>query len=581
MINLEQPTSVSLANILKDLKTGKYLIPDFQRDYDWSANDINELLISIFSDYYIGNLLLWETNDTNISALDCKNIQGYEDGNIKSSTIVLDGQQRLTSLYYAFYNPKFSLKGRKSHVEFFMYINEFLSGNFDKAFFYEWKPNKLKQYNSIEYLVENKIYPLCNFPDVMNFSNEWFKQYVRVYGDSQSDDFRTKLADIINNYQIPIIILKRDIDISRVCDIFEKINSKGIKLSTFDLLNAILKQKDIKLRTDLWDTASDRLKFIEEENKMYILQNMSIVEQNYCSPKYLYYLVPEAIKKIKVDNTNEEIILIKNKETFLEKWNNAVNSIEIAERELQNYSESGYGILKKKFLPYVSMLPIFSALLYYLQLNKIDNAINRKKIRKWWFYSIFSNNYSSSVESTMAKDYQEITKWFDNEKNSVEDDITSYKFNIDLLKEKQGAIYNSILDLIIINGGSDFYKNSSLSLDELEDHHIVPKAHCKALGIKDENINSILNRTLIFDSTNNDIRDDKPSDYIKNKILPKYNNDIESVKKMFASHFISEKAFNILMKDNFNVDDFSEFIEERRISICKYINKNIFEINKE
>lgn len=581
MINLEQPTSESLANILKDLKNGKYLIPDFQRDYDWSANDINELLISIFSDYYIGNLLLWETNNTNISALDCKNIQGYNDENINSSTIVLDGQQRLTSLYYAFYNPKFSLKARKSHVEFFMNINEFLCGNFDKAFFYEWKANKLRQYNNIEYLVENKIYPMCNFPIAGARANDWFDQYELKYGKQAADELSERLCDIATNYKIPIIILKREIDIPKVCDIFEKINSKGIKLSTFDLLNAILKQKDIKLRTNLWHTASEKLDFIQEDNKMYILQYMSIVEQYYCSPKYLYYLVPGAVKTVKIDNNNKNITLIGDRDTFLAKWNQAVEYIKEAENILKDDSETGYGILKMKFFPYASMLPIFSALLYYLQTNKMDNAINRKKIRKWWFYSIFSNNYSSSVESTMAKDYQDMIKWFNDEtneiKNEIENENQPYIFNIDLSKEKQGAIYNSILDLIIVNGGSDFYKNSSLSLAELEDHHIVPKAYCKSLGITDENINSILNRTLIFDSTNNDIRDNKPADYIRNKILPSYGNDINAVKKMFATHFISEKAFNILMRDNFNAGDFSEFIEERKIFINKYINESIFE----
>lgn len=578
MINLEQPTSENLSNIITNLKNGKYLIPDFQRDYDWNANDINELLISIFSDYYIGNLLLWETGDANVSVLDCKHIQGFADNEIKTSTIVLDGQQRLTSLYYAFFNPKFNLKGRKSHVEFFINIKEFLEDNFTEAFFYEWKQNKLKQYNNIEYLVENDIYPLSDFSNVMTYSNEWFKLYLKVQGEAKADEFRERLVNTLTNYKIPIIILKREIEISRVCDIFEKINSKGIKLSTFDLLNAILKQKDINLRTDLWHKASERLSFIEEEQKMYILQNMSIIEQNYCSPKYLYYLVPNAIKKIKKDKANEEIVLINDKETFLSKWNDSVKSIEIAEKELKDYSKTGYGILKKKFFPYVSMLPIFSALYSYLQTNKIDSAVNRKKIRKWWFYSIFSNNYSSSVESTMAKDYQEMIKWFNNEPNSINEEISNYKFSVDLTKEKQGAIYNSILDLIIINGGADFYKNSSLTLDKLEDHHIVPKAYCKSLGIKDENINSILNRTLIFDSTNNDIRDSIPADYIKNKILPRYENNLSEVKKMFESHFISEKAFEILMRDDFNSNYYSEFIIEREKTINEFINKNIFNV---
>lgn len=583
MINLEQPTTQRLDKILINLKDGQYIIPDFQRDYDWSAKDINELLISIFSDYYIGNLLLWDTKEANIKALDCKNIKGCPKENLNSSTIVLDGQQRLTSLNYAFFKPSFSLKGRKTPVEFFLKIDDFLKGDIDKAFFFEWKKNKLSLLNNIDYLVKNRIYPLSNFFIILQRNNDWADKFEEVYGKNETDSLINKLSESCA-YEIPIITLKRDIDISKVCDIFEKINSKGVKLSTFDLLNSILKQHGIKLRTDLWQNAEKLLKFIDDDNKMYLLQNMSIVEQNYCSPKYLYYLIPKASKTIKKENgTKEDIVLINNKEVFDCKWNEAVNSLIKAEELLQDPSNTGYGVLQKKFLPYVSMLPVFAALLSFLTKNKsLDTAINRNKLRKWWFYSIFENNYSSSVESTMAKDYQDMCKWFQFQDTEIIEAINSFAVkleeNLNLNNQKPGsAIYNAILNLIITNGAKNFYEDASLTLNNLEDHHIVPKEFCERIGIKAEKYNSILNRTLIYDSTNNNIKDSAPSEYIKNKIIKKYSN-IESVKNMFEKHFISEKAFNILLKDDFNAENFEEFINERNLTILNYIKENIYEI---
>ena len=82
---------------------------------------------------------------------------------------------------------------------------------------------------------------------------------------------------------------------------------------------------------------------------------------------------------------------------------------------------------------------------------------------------------------------------------------------------------------------------------------------------------------LIYDSTNNNIKNNAPAEYIKNKIIQKYDN-IESVKNMFEKHFISEKAFNLLLKDDFNVDDFDNFINERNITILNYIKENIYGI---
>ena len=347
MLNLEQPTSEKLGNIIKNLQNGEYLIPDFQRDYDWSANDIKELLISIFSDYYIGNLLLWTTEENNIKALNCKHIQGYTGESRRSSTVVLDGQQRLTSLFYAFFKPEIKdccIKNRKTKVEFFMQIDEFLNGEYDKAFFYEWTSKKLKNLNNNQYLVENKIYPLSNFPIADKRSNEFLNLYSEVYSRKEADELSDKLCNILNNYEIPIIILKRDIDIAKVCDIFEKINSKGVKLSTFDLLNSILTPHGINLRTDLWEKANKNLEFIDNDNRLYILQNMSITEQNYCSAKYLSYLVPNAQKLVRKENgDNEAIVLIKDKEDFIQKWNKAEKSLCYAEKILKNTSKSGYG----------------------------------------------------------------------------------------------------------------------------------------------------------------------------------------------------------------------------------------------
>ena len=582
MINLEAPTKEPLKKILDNLSDGKYLIPNFQREYDWNANDINELLISIFSDYYIGNLLLWKTSKENTKALTCQNIEGYKSEKINSTTIVLDGQQRLTSLYYAFFNPKFNLKGRKTHVEFFINVKEFMNENYSEAIYYEWRKNNLIKLNNIDYLVKENIYPIskCIYSTFIYYKNEWFIKYIEKYGEQVAESFREKVIKILDDYNIPIIELKRDLDISKVCDIFEKINSRGIKLSIFDLLNSILIPHNIELKTNLWNNANQKLDFITDENKMYILQNMSIIEQNYCSAKYLYYLVPKSIKIIKQPNgENTSITLIQNSDEFISKWNNAVTTLEMAEEKLRD-PQSEYGVLRKDLLPYASMLPIYAAILKFLNNNKtLNTAINNKKLKQWWYYSIFTNNYSSSVESTMAKDYQNLQKWFNNKDNDIENLIKKYKddFNLDLYKERNGsAIYKAILNLIIANGAKNFYEEGSLTINNLQDHHIVPKAFCERQKIKNKYINSILNRTLIYDKTNNDIKDKAPRDYINN-IKEKYSTE-EEMEKMFEKHFISKEALKILRRENFSSNDFEDFIKEREKTILEYIKTNIFEI---
>ena len=98
--------------------------------------------------------------------------------------------------------------------------------------------------------------------------------------------FGEYLKDITEQYQISYIELDRDLELDKVCDIFTQINSRGVRLDIFDLLNALLRPKEIRLRQDLWRDASPRLEFAEAGRmNVYVLQVMSILRQVYCSPK--------------------------------------------------------------------------------------------------------------------------------------------------------------------------------------------------------------------------------------------------------------------------------------------------------
>ena len=112
------------------------------------------------------------------------------------------------------------------------------------------------------------------------------------------------------------IELDKDIGVEKVCDIFTKINDRGVGLSVFDLINAILRPKEIKLK-ELWRNAAPRLSFVDTNRmNVYVLQVMSILAQSYCSAKYLYYLIPGQSKTIKLDDGSlSQTILISDKET--------------------------------------------------------------------------------------------------------------------------------------------------------------------------------------------------------------------------------------------------------------------------
>ena len=135
MKDSQKPDHVSLVNMVSHLREGRYVIPDFQRDFEWEPWDINELMRSIFRDYYIGSLLLWKGKNENFEALSCEPIYAFEGGDGRTD-IVLDGQQRLTAMYYAFMAPNKPAPKRHNRFLYFIRVDLFMDEVHDEAFVY-------------------------------------------------------------------------------------------------------------------------------------------------------------------------------------------------------------------------------------------------------------------------------------------------------------------------------------------------------------------------------------------------------------------------------------------------------------
>ena len=256
MKDSQKPDHKSLGNIVNRLREGRYVIPDFQRDFEWEPWDINELMRSIFRDYYIGSLLIWKGKEDNFQALSCEAIYGFQ-GSDGRTDIVLDGQQRLTAMHYAFMAPDKAAPKRRNRFLYFIRIDHFMNEHYDDAFDYDWTrygTNLLKDRKS---QFKQHMFPLSVIGaggwDLAN----WVQDYERYWLDraetkkgtkaevaerhaANAKGFGAHLKEITEQYQVSYIELDRDLELDKVCDIFTKINSRGVKLDIFDLLNALL-----------------------------------------------------------------------------------------------------------------------------------------------------------------------------------------------------------------------------------------------------------------------------------------------------------------------------------------------------
>lgn len=583
MKNIETPDKKHLEAIINDLRDGKYGIPDFQRDFEWNPWEVNDLIKSIFEDYYIGTLLLWKASKENIEYLSCKPIYGSEP--TRYEHIILDGQQRLSALYYAFFAPNKNFPFRKSKFYYYIKIEKLLEENYEEAFDYliASKRNDEMLFED-QNMFRQKMFPLKIFGESSHSWSRWLDKYEDFWskeGDpakarSEKEKLENIFDSIRNEYYISFIELDREIAVEKVCDIFQRINSTGLDLNIFDLLNALLRPKEILLKSmwmDCVNELNDRLPD-PEKGKLYLLQTISILKQGYCAPKYLYYLVPGALKPIKGKGISKATdILVKNKEEFISLWNLSIEIIQKGLDRIQNCRD--YGAIKAKFIPYPTMTPIFSALNYEKDKPEYTNKSDiEQKIRKWYWASIFTKNYSSAVESQIQKDWNDVRKWFLVDEN-VPIIVEQSEININNLyltnESQQGsAIYRAIFNILILKGARDWETFNLPEYSNLEDHHIVPKSWGKRNHIN--KINSILNRTPLADITNKHVISDKlPNKYLSD-LLRKLG-DNEKLYSLMNTHLISRKAVDILMRENFSEKDFDEFLDEREKTIKTEIRK--------
>ncbi|MDW7761648.1 MAG: DUF262 domain-containing protein [Acidobacteriota bacterium] len=603
MKDAQKPDHISLNALVERLKEGRFVIPDFQRDFEWRPWDIKELMRSIFLDYYIGSLLLWKGKKENFDALSCEIIYGFKDktgqqawncGFGEPEHIVLDGQQRLTALYYAFVAPNVPLPKRANRAVFFVNVEKFINEEYDVAFHYEWLSRRLaKILGSPEAQYAEHLFPLsivgtggwalANW--AQGYENYWKEARMQAerngdvsalekakLNEQNAKSFSIHLKGITEQYQISYIELDKDLAVDKVCDIFTQINSKGIRLDVFDLMNALLKPKGLQLKL-MWRKAAPRLEFVDSgKMNVYVLQIMSILCQSYCSPKYLYYLLPGQEKQIRDDDGKiRKEILISDIKEFQKKWSHAVNSLEDSINMLKHPHE--FGVSSSQYLPYVSILPVFAALQAACKDLPANQQLNaQRKIRHWYWASVFINRYSGSVESTSARDFIDIRAWMDDEDATP---ALLHEFHdrfrsLELKKEtKKGtSVYNGIFNLLVIQGARDWMTGNVPQYGDLDDHHIVPISRATDL-LKGIAVHTILNRTPLTAETNRKIiRNRLPNEYLPDLIA---DNSETQVRAILESHFISSFAMDILLRDPFGPDDYDAFITERQRTILEAV----------
>lgn len=597
----------SVSSLVEKVDKGKYVIPKFQRGYEWNPGLVCDLFQSILQKYYTGLLLFWNLDRKKAEDEDWEAIWGSEAADVPERA-VLDGQQRLSSLYYAIYNPEKTFPNRKSYYKFTIDLDRILNGEFEDAVDYIYSSNHHpwgEMRSEREKWLQSGKVPLSilsasdpndlhsDYIDSQEFE-KWINDYLE---DRKNNPERRSVPETttvhsvymifknILNYKFVVYPLSNDRNVEDIANIFARTNQKGMRLSTFDLMNAFLYPKQVYLRTELWENfENEELKTIDSSMNEYLLKLISLFKQNYCTPNYIYNLIPGKEVEVKdSEGRRKTRVIVESPGEFEDLWNKACKYAEEARQKIMNTGDKEFGAIKPDFIPNSTIIPVLGSILW--KYNEFDNGIGeidfQNKLKKWYWSSILSGDYGRSSNSVMSKDFREWSSFLAGDKEEIERvnefDPTFIEDELDLSEVGKGsARYRAIISMLALNKAEDFFKGRVIgtgdySKEKINDHHIFPR-NTKGLDPEksekfDSCKDSILNRTLLLNETNKRIKDKKPSEYLK-EVLGKVEGDERRLLERMKTHFISERALEYLQEDNFD-----KFIEEREISIKRYMKE--------
>lgn len=562
------PDNQSLFTLVEKAQQKQLVLPDFQRSFVWPYVAVKDILISIFKGYYIGSILLLDADSKSLPFA-YRSIEGVigqpDDDHVQK--YILDGQQRITTLHYVLYAPEdVNLKYTSSPYRFFLNLNKFMDNDLDQAIYGLRNQDCKRLVENTDQQFKQKIVPFTSL--TQNGWQEWLQEYVNNSADdaqkaeravevlSWSNKLQSFFGFITTSMTLDKVAENDDEGISEICAVFEKMNSTGIKLTVFDLLTARLYRSNISLR-QLWKDAY--------QNN----ENLNVFSDE--DPGVYAVIILRIIGLLRGLDVKASNLINLSPDNFTEDFNRAVLSLDNALKKIR--STQGYGVFDKKWFPYPSMAAPLAALMDLSQIEKLD-AVATRAIDKWYWGSVFNERYSSAVESTTARDYRDIRNYLTGKNtesevlNEISQSLTEQNIlnNLYSTNRTRSSVYSGVMCLIAINGARDFRIDDPITLHTLDDHHIFPKNYLAKrykktdIRLTDNQINCILNKTLISDRTNRKISNKAPSEYIKDTELV----DTTQTELIFKRHFIDSRAI-----DAMHNDDFASFQEARAQEIVR------------
>jgi hypothetical protein len=533
--------SEKIEKLLEKIELKEMVLPEFQREYTWNRDQVKKLFVSLFKGYPTGSLLIWETSNPPKIKNDA-----YDLESLRRVNVLLDGQQRLTSLYL-------NVKGE---VPPFYNDEEIKDSYFD--LYFNLKTGEFKYYKKME-MKNNpfwyKVFDIFADPPTVfslfnSIDDDMSLEEKNELGDRIEKNLN-KLRGVLKK-DYPIQEVPADSDLKEAIKVFDLINSQGTPLTNADIALAYMTAEWPDIRRNLKNKLAEMAEDGFDLNLSFMTHAVAGILSGRGS-------LSDFVKTNINDITKED--LIKTWEKLDEKLNYLISLLK----------SDAYIVGTDDINTPYALIPI---IVYLSEFERLTGRV-KKKMLYWFYASLYQRRYSSSPETSLEQDVTDILKVGDPEiliENLKEEEGNPQLSSDNLdMRGVRHPIYNMMCIVIRSNGAVDW--NNGLALEEntgdefkIEKHHIFPKSVLKRNGWLNsgnqyhrKRMHEIANRIPLTKSGNMNIFDKKPKEY-----LPQVQKDYPGVLR---------RSFVPTNDELWQVDNYEDFLAKRRELIVNGINE--------
>lgn len=553
----------ALKDVLDGIAAGQIQLPDFQRGWVWDDNHIRSLIASLSLSYPIGAVMFLEAGGVPFKPRLFAGVQLQPAP--KPKTLVLDGQQRLTSMYLSLRSgqpvPTRTEKGADIRRLYFLDMAKCLDPDADREEAVISVPESLQvtsdfgrkvdlDVSTPELQYAQRLFPVALLFDIQGFMT-WesgFSAHHQFGAEAMQfmQKFRNEIWLRFQQFKVPAIELTQDTPREAVCQVFEKVNTGGVTLTVFELMTATFAADEFNLRDD-WDARRGRL--TAKHDVLEAVDGTSFLTAVTLLASYRRHLAQKtAVSCKRADVLKLDLADFKALEAALELGFKRAAEL-LAEEK----------IFDERSLPYATQLIPLAAICAHLGERTTLHGIKQSLLR-WYWSGVLGELYGGANETRFAMDMQDVVAWVDGgtEPRTVRD-ANFAPTRLLSLQSRLAAAYKGLAALLMKHGGRDFVSGTPIDLNTyfnnaIDIHHIFPRAWCEKQKLPKDKWNSVINKAPLAAGTNRFISGDAPSVYLgriqKAKQVPQ-----SSLDEFLASHVIPVAALR--------EDDFDAFIRLR------------------